>query len=207
MTQPADRYAYPEPHYAPGWQQATRTQPWDGVSIAALATGVVGLGPVPIVLGAIGARRTARRQRRGRWMAWLGLALGVLSMLTWAVLGGLAWLLLRPLPTDVAAPRYAAVQQVRAGNCLATLPRDGEVWVVRVVPCAQAHEARVLARQDLTNPPDGQARLDEAAAALCASQPLPTGASGLVVWAPTPRHATVTCLAVTPAGTVDGSVT
>ena len=48
MTQPPDRYEYPTPYYAGGWQQPAAPQaPWDGVSIAALATGVVGLGPVP----------------------------------------------------------------------------------------------------------------------------------------------------------------
>lgn len=196
MTQPADRYSYPEPHYAPGWRQpAPPAQRWDGVSVAALVTGILGLGPVPVVLGAVGTRRTARRQRRGRAMAWTGLVLGVLSILSWMALGGLAWLLLRPLPADVGAPRYAAAHQLSEGNCLATLPADGTVWVVRVVPCADPHQAQVVVRQDLTDPPAGQTRLDAAATALCAGAPLPADAGGVVVWAPTPGHATVTCLA------------
>ncbi len=208
MTQPADRYSAPEPYYAPGWQQPpAAAHPWDGVSVAALVTGIVGLGPVPVALGVIGATRTSQGRRRGRWMAWVGLALGLLSIVVWVALSGLVWLLLRPLPDDVTAPRYAAAQQVRVGNCLATVPHDGEVWAVRVVPCADAHEARVVARQNLTNPPDGQNRLDEAATALCAGQPLPAGATGLVVWAPTPGHATVTCLATTHSGTGDLSGT
>ena len=207
MTQPPDRYAYPEPYYAPGWQQPPTTQPWDGVSIAALVTGIVGLGPVPLVLGVIGTSRTAGRRRRGRWMAWVGLALGIVSILSWVALGGLAWLLLRQLPADVGAPRYATAQQLRAGNCVASLPDDGEVWVVRVVPCGDTHEARVVVRQDLTNPPDGQTRLDAAAAALCAAQALPADAAGLVVWAPTPGHTTVTCLVTTGADAGDLSGT
>ena len=199
MTQPPDRYEYPTPYYAGGWQQPAAPQaPWDGVSIAALATGVVGLGPVPIVLGAVGATRTARRRRRGGWMAWVGLTLGVVSTLSWVALVGVAALLLRPLPADVSAPRFALSQQLVVGNCLQTLPKDGEVWAVRVVPCADSHEARVVVRQDLTNPPSGQTRLDEAAAQLCAGAPADGGR--LVVWAPTPGHATVTCLVTTPAG-------
>ncbi len=178
MTQPPDRYEYPAPYYAGGWQQPAAPQaPWDGVSIAALATGVVGLGPVPIVLGAMGATRTAGRRRRGRWMAWVGLALGVVSTLSWVALVGLAVLLLRPLPADVSAPRFATPQQLVVGNCLQTLPTDGEVWAVRVVPCADS---------------------DESAAQLCAAAP--TDGGRLVVWAPTPGHATVTCLVTTPAG-------
>ncbi len=198
MTEPQDRYEYPAPYYAGGWQQPPPQAPWDGVSIAALATGVVGLGPVPAVLGAIGAARTAGRRRRGRWMAWVGLALGLGSTLLWVALAGLVVLLLRPLPADVAAPRYAVPQQLVVGSCLQTLPQDGDVWVVRVVPCADSHEAQVVVRQDLTNPPAGQTRLDEAAAQLCATGAPASGR--LVVWAPTPGHSTVTCLVTTPTG-------
>jgi hypothetical protein len=200
VTQPPDRYEYPAPYYAQGWQPQPQPQqpPWDGVSIAALATGVVGLGPVPIVLGAVGAGRTAGRRRRGRWMAWVGVALGVASTLAWTVLGIVVWALLRPLPADVSAPRFATPQQLVVGNCIQTLPSDGEVWVVRVVPCADGHAAKVVVRQELTNPPTGQTRLDAAAAEVCAD--VPTNGGRLVVWAPTPGHTTVTCLTTTPAG-------
>ena len=198
MTQPPDRYEYPAPYYAGGWQVQPPAAPWDGCSIAALVTGIAGLGPVPIVLGAVGATRTARRSRRGRWMAWVGLALGVAATLFWLAAAGVVWLLLRPLPGDVAAPRFAASQQLVVGNCLAALPADGVVWAVRVVPCADSHEAQVVVQQDLTNPPSGQTRLDEAAAQLCAAAP--TDGGRLVVWAPTPGHATVTCLVTAPAG-------
>ena len=138
-------------------------------------------------------------------MAWVGLALGLLSVLGWLAIGGLVWLLLRPLPADVDAPRFAAAQQLTVGNCLRSLPDDGTVWVVRVVPCADSHEAQVVARQELTNPPDGQTRLDQAAAAVCAGQPLPADATGVVVWAPTPGRTTVTCLATTQPSTGDDS--
>lgn len=203
MTEPPERYEYPPAYYAQGWQQPPPAPPWDDVSVAALVTGVVGLGPVPIVLGAVGANRTAGRRRRGRWMAWVGLALGILEIVGWLALGGIAWWLLRALPADVSAPRYAVPQQMAVGNCLEKLPADGEVWAVRVVPCADSHEARVVARQNLTDAPDGQTRLDEAAVTLCAAQPLPGDATGLVVWAPTPGHATVTCLVTTTPSTGD----
>ncbi len=200
MTQPGDRYEYPAPYYAGGWPQPPPPQaPWDGVSIAALVTGAVGLGPVPIVLGAMGAARTAGRRRRGRWMAWVGLGLGLASTLAWVAVGGVAWLLLRPLPADVGAPRFATPQQLVVGSCLATLPADGDVWAVRVVPCADSHEAKVVVRQELANPPSGQTRLDEAAAALCAARVPATAGGRLVVWAPTPGRSTVTCLVTTPA--------
>jgi hypothetical protein len=207
VTQPPDGYEYPQPYYAPGWQpqqpQQPQQPPWDGVSVAALATGVVGLGPVPVVLGLVGASRTAGQQRRGRWMAWTAVALGVASTLFWLALGGVVWLLLRPLPVDVASPRFATPQQLVVGNCVATVPADGEVWAVRVVPCADSHEAKVVLRQDLVNPPTGQLRLDAAAAQVCAD--VPTNGGRLVVWAPTPGHVTVTCLVTTPAGSASST--
>jgi hypothetical protein len=201
VTGPDDRYAYPPAYYAPGWQPPAPK--WDGPSVAALVTGVVGLGPVPVVLGAVGVARTRRRGTRGRGLAWTGLALGVLAIVGWAALGGLVWLLLRPLPADVDGPRYAVPSQVAEGNCLARLPDDGEVWAVRVVPCADAHAARVVAVATLTDPPSGQRRLDDAAADLCRQQ---APGESLVVWAPVPGHATVTCLVRTDA-TADGAGT
>lgn len=190
---PDDRYSYPPPAYAPGWRPPAAA--WDAPSIAALVTGLVGLGPVPIALGAVGLARTRRRGTRGRGMAWAGLGLGVLSLLAYAALGGLVWLLLRPLPADVTAPRFALATQVTEGNCLQRLPDDGEVWAVRVVPCADEHAARAAAVGTLADPPSEQRRLDEAAAGLCRER-VPADAGPLVVWAPVPGGATVTCLVV-----------
>jgi len=200
-------YGYPPAYYGPGWQQpaAPAAPSWDMVSAAALVTGLVGLGPVPLALGVAGAVRTAGGRRRGRWMAWVGMALGLVACLFWVAVGAFVALLLRPLPADVGAPRVALASQLSVGNCLESLPADGQVWAVHVVPCADAHVAQVIARQDLIDPPAGQTRLDKAAVQWCATQPwpadVPTPASSpgqLVVWAPTPGHTTVTCLATTP---------
>ncbi len=189
MTVPDDRYGYPPAYYAPGWQPERRR--WDGVSIAALATGVAGLGPVPIVLGAVGLARTRRHGTRGKGLAWAGLALGLVGLVAYAAVAGLVWLLLRPLPADVAAPRYALATQVSEGNCLRTLPPDGDVLVVRVVPCADGHEARVAAVGKVADPAADRPAHDEAAAQLCRAR-VPDGP--LVVWAPDAGGARVACL-------------
>jgi len=65
----------------PYGQQAP--QPTDGVSIAALVTGILTLGPLPLILGIVGLRRTRRDGTRGRGMAIAGVVLGVLSTLAW----------------------------------------------------------------------------------------------------------------------------
>ena len=192
MTTPPggpDRYAYPAPYYAPGWQ--TPRPALDGASLAAFVTGLLGLGPVPVVLGAVGLSRTRGAVRRGRVFAWVGLALGIAGVLAYTVLGVALWLLLRPLPADVAGPRVALATQVSVGNCLARLPDDGAVLLVNLVPCDWDHEALVVHKADLPDAPDAQGRLDAAAAELCrAAAP----EASLVVWAPSPGRPGVTCL-------------
>ena len=72
---PANYYGTPAP--AP-----TST---DGVSIAALVTGILGLSLIPLVLGAVGLRRTAGGIRKGRGMAITGVVLGILSTIAWVI--------------------------------------------------------------------------------------------------------------------------
>lgn len=86
-SQPA--YSQPPVYGAPqygGYQQPTPPAPVDGVSIAAFATGLLMLGPVAAILGAVGLGRTANGVRSGRWMAWTGLILGVLGTIGWVVI-------------------------------------------------------------------------------------------------------------------------
>jgi len=76
---------YPQAPYSPNqYQQAPRT---DGVSIAALVTGILGTGVVAIVLGILGLRRTKKNGTQGRGLAIAGLVLGGLGVLSWVVLG------------------------------------------------------------------------------------------------------------------------
>ncbi|WP_084078912.1 DUF4190 domain-containing protein [Demequina sp. NBRC 110057] len=72
------------PYGTPSQQRGT-----DGVSIAALVTGLLSLAFVAIVLGAMGLRRTAQGARKGTWMAVTGLVLGILGTIAWtAVITG-----------------------------------------------------------------------------------------------------------------------
>lgn len=143
-----DRYGYPEPFYAPGW---TPPRPrTDGVAVAALVTGLLGLGPVALGLGLAGMRRTragAPVPRSGRGLALAGVVLGALGTLAWAALVAVvvgAVLAGRPLPADVAAPVDARAVQLVVGSCVGEVPPDGPVDRVRVVPCADPHEAQVV---------------------------------------------------------------
>ncbi|TKR24349.1 DUF4190 domain-containing protein [Cellulomonas hominis] len=76
---------YPQAPYSPNQYPAgSRT---DGVSIAALVTGILGTGVVALVLGIVGLRRTKKNGTQGRGFAIAGVVLGGLGVLSWIVLG------------------------------------------------------------------------------------------------------------------------
>ncbi|WP_062135877.1 DUF4190 domain-containing protein [Demequina aestuarii] len=80
----------PAPQGAPGYGSAPATSPGtDGPSIAALVTGILGLGVVATVLGAFGLRRTADGRRKGTGMAWAGVILGLIGTIIWS--GVITW--------------------------------------------------------------------------------------------------------------------
>jgi hypothetical protein len=203
----AGQFAYPDPYYAPGW---TSPRPrTDGVSIAALVTGVVGLGPVALALGLAGLRRTRAGVRGGRGLAVAGVVLGGVGTLVWLALIGLGVgtaLASRPLPADVASPQDAHAVQLVTGNCLAGLPADGTVDRVRVVPCADEHAAQVVTSYefDAAAPwPGAQAASDRVAAACDLTEQEQADGLRMVAWAPTERSwaggdRTGLCLAVPP---------
>lgn len=68
------------------------TQGTDGVSVAALITGILGMGIIPIVLGILGLRRTGPGKQGGRGMAIAGLILGAIGVIVWiVVIAVLVW--------------------------------------------------------------------------------------------------------------------
>ncbi|HEY0186630.1 MAG TPA: DUF4190 domain-containing protein [Cellulomonas sp.] len=189
MTAPGP-FSYPDqPFYAPGWQPPRpRTEP---LALVALVAGVLGTGPVAIVLGALGIRSARRHGRRGRGLALAGLVLGLVGTLGWAALGTVAVgtaVASRPLPADVTGPRTAHAVQLVTGSCLADLPSDPQVDEVQVVPCAQEHLAQVLTTYAFTDDEDwpgdraATARVEAACTLTAAEQ-----ATGLrlVAWSPT----------------------
>lgn len=90
---PPPQPGYPAPGYG-AYQQVPHhaPNPVDGVSIAAFVTGLLWTGPIAIILGAIGLKRTAAAIRSGRWMAWTGLILGIVGTISWiAVVAFVSW--------------------------------------------------------------------------------------------------------------------
>lgn len=96
----------------PATQPLPQTQPvgsrssqTDGVSIAALVTGILGLGVIPVVLGIVGLERTTQRRTQGRGMAITGVVLGILQMtgLIIGLLVAVVLLLIFPPPASELA--------------------------------------------------------------------------------------------------------
>jgi len=63
----------------------------DGMSVAALVTGVIGLGVVPVVLGIVGLKRTKAHGTSGRGLSIAGIVLGAVGTVAWLVVGVLAF--------------------------------------------------------------------------------------------------------------------
>ncbi|WP_454048817.1 DUF4190 domain-containing protein [Cellulomonas sp. Marseille-Q8402] len=75
---PAGGTPYP---YSPGQYPGPQAPGTDGVSIAALITGIIGMSVVAIVLGVLGLKRTKKNGTQGRGLAIAGLVLGGLWLL------------------------------------------------------------------------------------------------------------------------------
>ena len=104
-AQPAG-YAEPVGYAQPGQYSPPPPTATDGLSIAALVTGILGLGVVPIVLGIFGLKRTKANGTSGRGFAIAGIVLGGIGIVVWVVaiaIGLLAFLGLNAAETDSTA--------------------------------------------------------------------------------------------------------
>lgn len=155
-----------------------------------------------------------RTGRRGTRIA-LGVIAGIaaVALVVGGVVGGRYWLETRPLG-EVTTPMTVHAGRLSTGHCLASLPADGTVRSVRVVPCSDPHVAEVVGARPLsgTSWPGAQqvtTELEKWCEMDTAEQDL-----GLrpVVWGPTEQgwnqgDRTGLCLAWLPSGTMRGSFT
>lgn len=131
----------PQPMWGP-----PRVRPTDGVSIAALVTGLLGLGPVAIGFGIGGLVRTAGAVRSGRGMAIAGLVIGVVSTVLFAAVIGVGVAV-----SDDSDNRREGVpftgdvsfSQLQVGDCIGEPPSTSRRRTIEVVPCAEQHYAEV----------------------------------------------------------------
>lgn len=174
------------------------------------------LAPLALVLGIVALRRTSAHGTRGRGAAVAAIVLGglgTLGVVVAVVVGFLTAQTTRPLPGDVDSARDAHAVQLVTGTCIEELPADGSVDVVRVVPCAQPHEAQVVTEYDFAQDAvwPGQQAADARVARACVLDEAETAAGVRpVTWAPTEHgwsggDRRGLCLAVLDGGGVTGS--
>lgn len=140
---PGDQNPYGGPPYGGGAPQpgygAPQPVKTDGVSIAALISGIVCCAPVGIVLGFMGLSRTKGGQRKGRGLAITGLILGFLGLIVWVlaaigVVGGVSFL------SSIVEPGDAKV-----GQCV-NLDNDDDTnsVLMREADCTGDHDAEIV---------------------------------------------------------------
>jgi Septum formation/Domain of unknown function (DUF4190) len=147
---PAWGTGQPYPPYPP------RPKPTDGVAIAALVTGALGIWPAAIVCGFVGIRRTRRfAPLQGRGFAIAGTILGFLGLLGTAVL---VTVLVVVAHTQNARDTVALLRgdrirtaDLKRGDCFQT-PQDltfGIFSTVAKQDCTSSHSTEAIARSSL----------------------------------------------------------
>ncbi len=139
----------------------------DRVAVAALVSGVLGLAPVAVVLGAVGLARTKNPEVGGRRLALAGLVLGVLwsvglvAVLVFALLLGNRFVssvqdLTAPgADAGVADGAAKSASEIESGDCLlawdpAAATGDIDPDVV-VLDCSVPHRAQAFGEVDLSD--------------------------------------------------------
>lgn len=107
-----------------------------------------------------------RRRRRTSVVVGAVVGVVVLALVAGGALRLNLWAQTRELgPID--EPRTANARQLGVGHCIETLPDDGDVRSVRLVPCDAPHEAEVVGEIGLEAAWPGQEPADRQVAAAC----------------------------------------
>ncbi|MFD1055123.1 DUF4190 domain-containing protein [Terrabacter terrigena] len=130
--------------------QPTPVPGTNGLAIAALCCGLVGIFPiaavVAIVLGIVALNQLSDRIQRGRAMAVAGIVLGGLWLLGWAVLVVAAVVTGGPVRDAAGAVTQTSdvyVEDLEAGDCFSGAGHD-EVDDITILPCTSPHESQVV---------------------------------------------------------------
>lgn len=138
----------------------TPTPATNGLAIAALCCGLVGLFPLAaiaaIVLGIVALIQLQRRIQRGRGMAIAGIVLGGLWLVGWVVfiIAVANDAPARDASGAVTQQSETFVDDLKAGDCF-SFPGDSQdqVDLVTVIPCTSPHESQVVTIFELPEGP------------------------------------------------------
>jgi hypothetical protein len=203
---------YPPPAPPPGYQTPPPGYPPQGAQTPPPGEGWYPQQPhyAPGWQAPVGAP-PAPRGRGPRIVLTVIAGLAAVALVVGGVIGGRYWLETRPLG-EVTKPMTVHAGRLGTGHCLASLPADGTVRSVRVVPCSDPHVAEVVGSRPLSGPAwPGDQQVTTELEKWCE---MDTAEHDLglrpVVWGPTEQgwhqgDRTGLCLAWLPSGTMTGS--
>ncbi|SDB91752.1 Septum formation [Sanguibacter gelidistatuariae] len=120
------------------------------------------------------------------------------------------------LPKDVDAKTTAHSRELTVGNCLLSLPTGESIAEVTVVPCADAHDAQVVAAKKFSGEKfPGDAKVIEQTTAICPGKSITSDtapeALDFLVWTPSEDSwgegdRKGLCIAASPDGKLTGSL-
>jgi hypothetical protein len=117
----------------------------DGVSVAALVTGILCCGIIPLVLGIVGLSRTKNGQRKGRGFAIAGIVLGVIGIIAGIGIG---------VAAIISAKDVRSIEDLETGQCINAdglkKTENGSVGIIKEVDCSKAHNGEVIAVKTLS---------------------------------------------------------
>lgn len=130
---PAPGSYAPGTYYAPGWTEAQLAGP-----------------PPP---------REPRQRNPGQIVIWVLASVfvaGLVAVVLWLILSPSTWHSVtgatKPLPADVTSAQSANSRQLSPGNCVESAGNLRDlVEGIRVVPCADSHEAQVLSAYEFAD--------------------------------------------------------
>lgn len=127
----------------------------DGVSIAALVTGILFMAIVPLVLGIVGLNRVKKSGRSGKGMAIAGIVLGALETIGWGIFIALFVVVFSNEDVrdaiDDAVDAANGMPTLTVGQCF-DLPGDAtDLFDLEDRDCSGPHTAEVVGTQDLTD--------------------------------------------------------
>ena len=149
-TGPDNPFAPPRP-FRPYPPPVAPARPLNRLAVAAFVTGLLGLAPLALPLGFLALRRRPGR-RRGRGLAWAGIAVSLLWIATLAIAVG--WAVSQVGPHRDAAGAVVSAgrvlpDDVRIGDCVRSLGTARQVGPLVLVPCAGPDGGQVFAAFDL----------------------------------------------------------
>lgn len=144
--EPQQQSPWQPPPYPDTSDARPREGTTNGWAIAALVFGLIGGILLSVIFAIVALRQIPKRGQEGKGLAIAGLVLSGLwaAALAWGF--GTGYLSLdRDASGNVTEAGSESVVDIRSGDCIGKMPKEGILPSAEVVPCANPHEGQVYA--------------------------------------------------------------